>query len=137
MRKRRLFLCLIGVALLVGVIVVVFSPEREPEYEEIKLSEWLEQTHFLVFNPGGISVTPKKAVHAIRQIGTNALPWLVQWIRYDQPAWKARLYQMINSKLRWNLFDKRVARAEGALGAFAALGPEAKGAIPQLTRVLI
>ncbi len=41
MQKRRLYLLLIGIGV-AGVLVAVFSREREPEYGGKRLSEWVE-----------------------------------------------------------------------------------------------
>ena len=58
MRKRGVYLILLGV-LLFGLVVVVCSREREPEYGGKRLSEWI--------------ILPEDVGEkAIRQIGTNA-----------------------------------------------------------------
>jgi len=70
MRKRWIYLLLLTVGVLVGVLAVIFSGEREPEYGGRKLSEWVQK---LPSNaaPDGDSAAEK----AIRQIGTNSLPY--------------------------------------------------------------
>src|SRR5207247_11198475 len=76
--------------------------------------------------------------HAIRQIGTNGLPYLLKWIEYDTPPLKRKMYQFLNpflTKIRssWQLNDESSQlRAEGAVLALVALCPEAEAAIPQL-----
>src|SRR4051794_39911375 len=91
MGKRRFFRMLMGGVVLVGMFVAVAlvvrsSQSKEPEYEGKKLSEWV-----LDLNAGS---SPSK--NAIREIGTNALPYLLKWMRYDPPPWKPKLYQKLN-----------------------------------------
>ena len=137
-KRRRVILSLIGAGILVGVLAVVFRPAQEPEYGGKRLSYYIE---FL--GSGNVGGQIRRAgmdspsVEAVNHIGTNAIPFLLRWIRYDQPPWKAKLYSTLNSRFGWDLFDKREARAEGASVAFWTLGSRAEQAIPELTRVLI
>jgi len=77
----------------------------------------------------------------IRHIGSNALPCLMKWIRYERPSWKTKLYAAINFgmvklKLRWQFTDKNEVLATGALSALKALGPAGEAAIPDLARIV-
>ena len=130
MHRRRVYLILgvVGVVL-AGVLLVVFSREREPEYGGKRLSEWV------------MKLPDDAAEKAIRQIGTNALPYLLKWIGYAVPAWKGRLYEAVNPNLNslnseWGLYDKRDLRATQASSAFAFLGLQAQVVIPELTLML-
>jgi len=74
-------------------------------------------------------------------MGTNAIPCLLKWIRYEKPPWKANLYGFVNGAIdkvnpRWRLTDKDARRADYASWAFTALGGEAKGAVPGLVDIL-
>src|SRR5438067_1105808 len=89
--RRRRVIIILAACVLMGIGVVAFWPgEREPVYNGKKLSEWLQ-----LYGSTGISVEQREqAKVAVRQIGTNALPWLVKWIqcdRRDLPQWKTRL----------------------------------------------
>src|SRR4051812_47188734 len=65
----------IGAVLLLAVLVAIVWPgEKEPEYQGKKLSYWLEITTHEEY---------VEAREAVRQIGTNALPLLLKWIRYS------------------------------------------------------
>ena len=82
-----------------------------------------------------------EAEKAIREIGTNALPYLLKWIRYDMPSWKMRFYETVNPALstlnsEWGLYDERQRRFVQAPLAFEVLGAQAKPAIPELIRML-
>src|SRR5258708_6153933 len=134
-KRRRLFVILIGAGVLVGVLVLVFGPSRESEYGGKRLSEWVEELSTNA-SPAGKS----RAEEAVRHIGTNALPYLLTWIRYEAPPRTTELNQAIISvrqtlSAAWNPYDKQ-CRAEGSLVAFGALGREARGAIPELVRIL-
>jgi hypothetical protein len=132
--RRRLLLILLGVGVLVGVLVVALRPAPEPEYEGKKLSEWVVE-----FSTNASPAGKSRAEQAVRHIGTNALPYLLTWIRYEAPLRTTALHEAIvvarqTLNAAWNPSDKQY-RAEGALVAFSALGQEAKGAIPELVRI--
>src|ERR1035441_4117051 len=86
--KSKLSLCL--ALLLSGGLIGGSNAARaneavtnaEPRYLDKSLSEWIPlarlQGELLI--PGD-----KRAVHAVRQIGINAIPWLLQWLRSDNP----------------------------------------------------
>jgi hypothetical protein len=57
--------------------------EEEPLFRGLRLSEWITMYNV---QPRG-----QEAAAAIRQIGTNALPWLLKWLRYDAPHWRTTL----------------------------------------------
>src|SRR5438128_757063 len=135
MRKHRLWLVLIAVLALIGGLVAVFGPSREPEYAGRRLSRWvrdLDPTDVLSSIPVYSSGHAEKA---IRCIGTKALPYLLEWIRYEPPPWKMKSYE-VAKWLGWHgdLEDKKTVRAYQALDAFWALGLEAHGAIPRLVQ---
>ena len=139
-KRRRLFLIVIGVGVLAGVLAVVFRPAPEPEYGGMRLSEWVDSISGAADRPGR-SKERKEAVEAILQIGTNAIPFLVNSIGYEEPAWKTKLYATVNNLIRhahpsWYLRDKRLARQRVAEFLLAAFGQGAKPAIPELTRLL-
>jgi len=130
MRTRRFYLLLVGVLVTAGVLVAVLSGPREPEYGGRKLSEWVDTWAY--------STNRDKCDDAIRHIGTNALPYLLKWIQ-DKPAWKSKLNRLTRRVFgRYDLGggDRRFLRAEHAVEAFRALGPEARPAIPQLMRLM-
>jgi hypothetical protein len=129
---------LLVVGAVVGLIVVGALREREPEYGGKRLSEWVEKTSCFVEGSFGknLVVTPPEAVDPIRHIGSNALPCLLEWIRYDPPAWKTRLFTIINNTFHCRLEDKRLVRADGATTGLIILGNKAHGAIPRLALLM-
>jgi len=80
------------VAAVLAVIIIAFWPEKkEPEYRGKKLSEWLPTYDGpeVVWRRGD-PWTPAGR-EALRQIGTNAIPCLIRWIRYERPVWKDKV----------------------------------------------
>ena len=136
--RRRFILILLGVGLLVGVLGLVVRPDPEPEYGGKKLSEWVMQYSVHHYDQNYILRTNEEAGAAIAHIGTNALPYLLKWIKYEKPTWKTKSYDLVNAGVErlhahYELIDKKELRAYGAEIAFRALGREA---IPELVRIL-
>ena len=139
-RWRILSLICFGVALL--CLVVVRGSFAEPRYQGYSLTHWL-----LVYRLNEITnpVAHQAAAEAVRQIGTNALPFLVEWARYDEPAWRTRAYRQTwkiksnpwqrrwISKLAQPLCPCRPGRPDAlARIGFQILGPAAEPALPEL-----
>jgi HEAT repeat protein len=104
--------------------MVAFWPgEREPEYNGRKLSEWL-----LYKQPASESNLANPQIEAIRQIGEDAVPWLLKWARYQSPPWRRRLDRFFGE-------DRGIERSQAVWFAFRALGPKAADAIPALARM--
>jgi hypothetical protein len=123
-------------ALLALISAAVWPRMREPVYDGKKLSQWLDPFHPL---------PAEYVVPAVRQIGTNGLPFLVEWIAVKQtvPAWKAKLRSVSsrNSKFwskRLNEFlwqtSPEASRMRASRG-FEILGERGSPAIPELVRI--
>src|SRR5437879_1390641 len=88
---RRRLLLLAGCALSGLVLFLLLTNrEREPEYKGKMLSEWLLQ-YERQFRIDGYSAKAREAEDAVRHIGTNAVPCLVKWTRYERPRWKEKV----------------------------------------------
>src|SRR5438477_4276939 len=129
MRRRRVFLVLIAAVVLVvvGMFVAGAFREREPEYGGKRLSEWV--VTFEAPTPDESMIHTEEAVDAIRHIGTHAIPYLLKWIRYERSdrssGWKSKLDAWLEIIHRGSGFtDQEDVRANGAMRAFRALGPE-------------
>src|SRR5437879_3982180 len=93
------FRCRIMGAALVAfgmVTAVTFWPEKkEPEYWKQSLSWWVQgaAAHVNELPLDRRYPTPLQAnvVEAISHIGTNAVPYLLNWLQHDTPAWRTKL----------------------------------------------
>ncbi|EEF60662.1 HEAT repeat domain-containing protein [Pedosphaera parvula] len=129
MGKKRLTLIL---TLLAGggvLLFVMMLGAREPQYEGKGLSAWLED---LRQNPPRAGVY-NPAVDALREMGTNAVPYLVNLLQAKDSRIKiAAAY--LPWWQRWTGFDFQWAheKRSAALRGIRVLGPKARGAIPML-----
>lgn len=121
-------------ALCVLVVIAVFQFwPGEPEYAGMRLSEWLAVQ----------GNRPTEASDAIRAMGTNALPVLVNWVEYETPQWRyglANEYYHVprffysDSVLDFLAGRKAKMRSFNSTFAFRVLGTNASAAIPELSR---
>ena len=114
----------------IAVILVFCAGEREPAYKGKRLSQWLNQYR----NPLPFADRPE-AEEAVRHIGKESLPWLVLWLRYEPPAWRQKLSNVLAG---WRMpFKESIMRLVSpdehrvwlGLAGFEILGPEAASAV--------
>jgi hypothetical protein len=134
------------------LLAVCSAPAKEPEYNGKALSEWLLALHANPSDEEVIAATqqnmdPAKllaqkqslAQEAIRQIGTNGLPTLLDIISVEQ--WNRK---KVLGKLKSKEFQKAAGNEKVptevfrglAVDGFGILGTNAEPAIPQLTKLL-
>ena len=150
--KRR-WVIVVALACVVGAVVIAFvwGREREPSYKGKTLSQLLI-TYKEGFRPDtgqrepGAEQAGREAVKGLREIGTNALPWLLSWIG-DEP-WEAKVMEAgdhLPGPLKRAIYErfegaligtrqKHFKRFEAAFFCFMLLGEKATPAIPALTR---
>src|SRR5580765_1343386 len=140
MRKRRVYLGLVilAVAGVVGLIVAGAVRERdsaEPVYKGRKLSEWVME-----LPPEPTTYGRSEAEVALREIGTNALPYLLKWISYEPAPWRLKIYEIAGKVLTRGpnvLFqDRKMLRASCVVRAFGTAGLQGEGIRKELTRML-
>ena len=157
MTKRRQILILLAFGLLVAVLYAIISRPREPSYGGHTLSHWVEAYGQTFAHPASVAVGPVDAQNhqeqiqnaqrqiesgqAIRCIGTNAVPYLLAWSAYEEPAWRKKLRQVLNDlpspfNRIFALGDQRTKHAKFAYDSLRALGPLGKQAIPVLAQRL-
>ena len=142
----------------VVLVALVKTHTSEPVNQGRSLSKWIAYyiTHTsgmsggldglppLIGKPETECTETREAAEAIRHIGPDALPWLVEWISFQPKPWRARLliltgklpaYFQTRRPVTWLTPDPGYARMDFALSGFAILGPTAAPAIPQLTMV--
>lgn len=144
MRRRWKLLALLAAGALLTA-VLTHHGAHQPTYNGRTLSSWVNAYG----NYPAMKAPPAKdaAADAIRQIGTNALPYLLAWINYEPSPWRRKLQafsRRLPSALVENRFVEHVLSygdgytlAQNATQAFAILGPIAAPAAPELRRRIV
>jgi len=137
--RALLAVCCVAAAL-VGTLLLV--PAREPGAKGHCLSYWLV-AYRTNWSELGLSAK-NEAWDSVQQIGTNAIPCLLKWVRYEEPAWRGKLYLRLMRLPRkqqrpWiikaarPLVPCRPERPDAmARTGFEILGSKAEAALPQL-----
>jgi hypothetical protein len=145
MRKRRkaLLWTLIAFLIVLAVILVSTPPRHrnnQPVYKGLTLRQWLDVVarhrvngYFTTYQKGrppARDATPeeiKEAEDAIRAIGTNAFPCLLEWTGYKPSSAKRFIFgvleplpQCVYSPL-WSLTHRREILAQQAVHGFRIL----------------
>src|SRR5216683_1081317 len=138
MNKRLRIVIGLLLASVFGFLVWEALDPREPVFEGRTLTSWLERhTPSTAADPPYDSPGWRKADEALRSIGTNAIPTLLQMIRArDPPPVVLKLLQAAG-RYRWTRINYRYAywRNEEAEYAFQVLGTNAASAVPELIRM--
>ena len=139
--KRRISAALLGV-LVVGFALLLWIG-HEPRYHGFSLSECLAAQKKIY--SGQLTIPGwQDSRNAVREIGTNALPFLVRWICYERRPWRDKALTIfdklprtpVNKYLRPIIDGERAKRnAEYANLGFEILGPIAAPAVPDLQRL--
>lgn len=126
---------------LAGVVVSLLwraSGPREPVFEGRPLTSWLDHhVASSAASPPYGSPGWKKADEAIRHIGTNAIPKLLEMIRAkDRPPLVLKLMDRVR-RFGFPVMNYRysMVRHEEAEYAFKMLGTNAVSAVPELIRI--
>jgi hypothetical protein len=132
---RRLIIA--GGMLMAGfaVILITTGGPTEPAHGGKKLSAWLDELNAMTF-PGECDPNTRPA-QAVRAIGTDAIPWLLDELGIEGSALKTRLNQLLvrQSFIKFRFEDSHIRLRRAVMG-FAALGPIAKPAIPSLLKLV-
>jgi hypothetical protein len=133
--KAKPLLILLATGAVLATSAFYFAGPSQPQYKGLPLSTWLSQYAAPSPNP-----QRKEAELAIQNMGTNAIPLLLQWIDYQPPQWRtkvARSFPRIQKIAPW-LFSPtpRQTRALNATFGFAALGTNAAAAVPTLANLM-
>jgi hypothetical protein len=138
---RRILLVVVTCGVLAVVVGLLWPGEREPVYQGKKLSEWLEA------GASKYDDAPEEQLAriAVKQMGTNALPYLMEAIAYEPSALKRKLIQAVKSgqarptRVGTFIIRKLTAgdrHAEFAEYGFRVLGATASPVVPELARRL-
>ncbi|EEF57545.1 HEAT repeat domain-containing protein [Pedosphaera parvula] len=120
-------LCLTPVIVVLGLKAF---QDREPRYAGKSLSAWLVE----LSNPD--PAMEKQARTAVHEMGTNAIPKLLKLMSAEDSSFKLQLIGWTDRQ-SWVRFNFPLASNERAMAAegFAVLGPEARSAVPALSRL--
>ena len=135
--RRKRFVALVVLALLAATSVAwVFSRRVEPVYDGRPLTFWAQQYGSNNWRSGGKNLA-RGAEFAIQQIGTNAIPFLLDLMQAQDSDLKKRLRQHLPRTWHDQLHLKDKSgdlRRVGAHG-LAALGTNAPAAVPALIKL--
>ncbi len=135
-KVRKLYFPVCIACLFAGATWVFLStPDPEPRYGHMTLTECL--SWYRVALKEDATESAALAEEAIRTIGTNALPILLQRLSYKNSRLKQKSAEVIEKilHLKLEIRTEFSERLHARLG-FRALGPMARPAIPQLTEML-
>jgi hypothetical protein len=127
--KTKSLLVLLGIGGALAAAFYLVKPSQ-PEYKGVTLHTWVER--YAAPNP---NPQKQEAKHAIQTIGTNAIPYLLKWIDYEEPTWPKKASRWIPYIYRiapWWFSPKQFDAAFG----FAILGTNAASAVPTLANIL-
>lgn len=119
---------------LAGLLVAFAQIKPEPSFRGQRLSGWLTPP----FNSAGTY----SGTEPVRAIGTNALPFLIQWLHCEPGLWRLRFAAALKRVPGHFRFLDRLAypghdpRCEMAFRGFAILGEQAASAAPNLAHLL-
>lgn len=130
MRKpRTIILGLCGVLATV-ILLTVLGRINESAYQGQTLSQ------LIVRYNSEDALQKEQAAEGITHIGTNAIPYLLQWMQQEvkpESGWITNLRLKSATRFGKDLLPRRKAsRATLAVRAFAALGPDADAAVDSL-----
>jgi hypothetical protein len=138
-KRQAYFYLSAGGLALAGLAVCLLFP-GEPVYHGKRLSAWVADLHPLV-----VEARQQEAVPALRAIGTNAVPYLLELLQHREPRllsdlrdFSHRTKTLLRMRADYEFAWVAVVEKDMQLSAaFAALGPSAKPAFPALTNLLL
>src|SRR5262245_6451259 len=132
MKKRQVIALCILVALAI-VVATCALRRHEPVYQGKVLSVWLREASTGTWP----RPTPVPADEAIRQIGTNGFPIIVQLLRSRDSVLKSRLLTLYYKQSLIQIpVPTQTARHSCAFAACWAFGSQAKPLIPEVAKAL-
>ena len=122
-KRKALVLLLLLACIAIAGLVVTTRKHSEPTYNGKPLSEWCDESI--------ADIETTQQVHAIRQIGTNALPFLLKWLQSQPTPFEEKVSAWL-APLHIDPSYQKSKRLDEAVLGFWALGEDAKPAIPAL-----
>ena len=141
-RKKWRFLLVIGILVVVicAIWAVCNSNGGEPVYQHKKLSWWLDGYMDAIDPPyaklGTADAKKREIEEAVRHMGTNAIPTLLEWLRAKDGPLKARIISLTQKYPRFPWQPHPAAEYHlWAVEGFEILGPVARPALPSLIKL--
>jgi HEAT repeat protein len=137
--RRKRLAGVIAFAFVIALLAWRLLPSPEPMYNGKSLSAWAQQHGSNFWSGAHDEAAKKEAEIAIQQIGTNAVPYLLDMIRVRDSGVKKRLRAVLPEPWHHKLqlsdeFSHQIIRRHGAYG-LGALGSNATSALPALIEV--
>ncbi len=133
MRKRVHIALGVLLIILAGVSAWLGLREREPVYQGKPLSFWLESLRQTAGNQEEVD----RAKQAIRHIGTNALPVVIERLRAHDTPLKQLIMKWAQKQAFVHFhFNSADERRPEAIWGYEALGPLASAQVPSLSATL-
>jgi len=136
MPSRRVVIFATAAAVTVGVFAFWPRGPREPVYNGEPLSVWLSGwPSYASFGYDGASPGQRRAEKVMRELGTNALPWLLSEFSRSPSRWKTVFNRWVPSRFRFRL-DEGQMRSQLAGRGLENMGPGITPALPELAGYL-
>lgn len=136
---KKYWLIPLVISAMVMLSPILIASPSEPASRGHTLSYWLER--YSIRGSAADQKTAEEAEIAIREIGTNALPALLVWLRYEPSQTKTNIQNFL-ANIRRSSYGRWVPASltydHGAPPAnlgFFVLGPAAVDAIPELEKI--
>jgi hypothetical protein len=135
--KHRVLFTFAIVMILGGLAWLVLHTKPEPAnpaYKGKRLSEWIA-----VYDPANTNRARQlmqETQDAIRQMGTNSIPYLLRMLEHSDSPLKVKWMRLLQKQSLVKVeYIPEMNRYERAAMALEVLGPRAKDAVPELVRI--
>jgi HEAT repeats len=136
---RRIVILILSISLAALVVfttyMLCFRGEKEPTYEGMTLSQMIKiaDTQF----GSRDKAKTELAAEGIHHIGTNAIPFFLKWMQYDEPELITKARESTEFRPgKYLIPDGQLVRANVTPRAFWALGSNADYAISDLAHLI-
>ncbi len=144
MQVRRTITLSFSLCVICGALAAILcwpsNRTSEPMFQGRTLSYWLD----FLNNPSKDWEHREDAAIAVRHIGTDALPFLLKWMRDETPPWRLKLNTTLGKLPKpirtipfvASFIETKPDYSPLAVAGFSILRSEASSAVPELTRVM-
>lgn len=140
MKRRGAILFGALVAMALGVAALWPRGPREPVYQGIRLSRWIDEAR-PGFDGMGRALNSEQQREACRKaiqaLGTNSLPWLMHEFTHPGSKWRTTVNLWIARHTYWRFrFSADSLRWQRAVEGLEMVGPQLAPVLPELARCL-